>query len=512
MSVKSISSQLATTKNWVGSRASQTSTPIEWERPADWLALPTVLETDQIFVGLHAIYSDANFLALSAAGDYAVDWGDGVVENFASGVTAQHIYDYTTYDVSNATLCSRGYKQVIVAVTPQVGQNLTVLDLHKKHNMANLQKYNSGFLDIAIAGQYLTDLRIGVVTPGSSTQNILFGALERFNLVRSNVKQASNLLYNCRRLAEVGGLATSTDPTRSVNVTFQDAGDTATATGHGFINGDPVIFSSISSTTGVTEGIQYYVVGATVDTFQVSGSYGGAALALTTNGVGVASAGTSFFQMFNGCYSLQSVPLFNTAAGTNFTSMFNSCYSLQSVPLFNTAAGTSFTSMFQNCYSLQSVPLFNTAVGTNFSSMLIGCYSLQSVPLFNTAAGTNFTSMFNGCYSLQSVPLLNTAVGTNFNNMFNGCYSLQSVPRFNTAAGTNFVSMFLNCYSLANIDAIGFNVSFSVSNCKLSAAALNKIYTNLATVTGQTITVTGNYGTTSDDPTIATAKGWTVTG
>jgi len=46
----------------------------------------------------------------------------------------------------------------------------------------------------------------------------------------------------------------------------------------------------------------------------------------------------------------------------------------------------------------------------------------------------------------------------------------------------------------------------------LSSAALNEIYTNLATVTGQTITVSGNYGTTGDDPTIATAKGWTVSG
>jgi len=29
---------------------------------------------------------------------------------------------------------------------------------------------------------------------------------------------------------------------------------------------------------------------------------------------------------------------------------------------------------------------------------------------------------------------------------------------------------------------------------------------------GTNITVTGNYGVSGDDPTIATAKGWTVTG
>jgi hypothetical protein len=65
---------------------------------------------------------------------------------------------------------------------------------------------------------------------------------------------------------------------------------------------------------------------------------------------------------------------------------------------------------------------------------------------------------------------------------------------------------------LSQIKATGIKFTFSVANCKLSAAALNEIYTNLATVTSQTITVSGNHGTNADDPTIATAKGWTVTG
>jgi hypothetical protein len=37
------------------------------------------------------------------------------------------------------------------------------------------------------------------------------------------------------------------------------------------------------------------------------------------------------------------------------------------------------------------------------------------------------------------------------------------------------------------------------------------LYTSLQTV-ARTITVTGNWGTASDNPAIATAKGWTVTG
>ena len=124
-------------------------------------------------------------------------------------------------------------------------------------------------------------------------------------------------------------------------------------------------------------------------------------------------------------------------------------------------------------------------------------------------------SMFNNCYTLTFVPLFNTAAVTNMSNMFQNCYALTSVPALVTTAVTssaNFNAMFTGCTSLARIQAKDFKYTFSVVNCKLSAAALNEIYTNLPTVTGQTITVTGNYGTAADNPSIATAKGWTVTG
>ena len=225
----------------------------------------------------------------------------------------------------------------------------------------------------------------------------------------------------------------------------------------------------------------------------------------------VTVAGTNFGSMFQYCYSLQTVPLLNTAAGTNFSTMFYNCFSLQSAPALNTANGTNFSGMFQNCYSLQSVPALNTANGTNFSNMFYSCYSLQSVPALNTANGTNFSGMFYGCYSLQSVPALNTANGTNFSWMFQSCPSLQSVPALNTANGTNFSSMFQNCYSLQSIGCTNIAADISVANCSLSGPALDAIYANLATAS-KTITVTGNYGTASDTPSIATAKGWTVVG
>src|SRR5574337_254034 len=537
-----------------------------WTRPSAWLAMPSVVSTDQKFVGLHAVYEYGNFVALSASGNYTVDWGDGTsTVNASAGVTSEYdipyanvagstdvgiasavavtftdsgdtvnrtahgfqngqkiafsaitsttgISTYTTYYVVNTTadtfqvassiggsalaLTTDGsgsayvpmYRQVLVTVTIQSGQTFTALNLHLKHSTALLQQYDSGFLDIALAGSSLVDLRIVAQTPGSSTQTTAFRKLECVSVVQSDLRQAEHLFYSCSALQQIDALVFSSSSAGSASVTFSDTGDTVNWTAHPLRNGDSVMFSLISGTTGISTYTRYFVVSASTDTFQVSTAYGGSPAALTTDGSGTVLYGTSFSNMFNGCNSLQSVPLLNTAAGTNFSSMFVSCYSLQSVPLLNTAAGTNFSSMFSGCRSLQSVPLLNTAAGTNFTNMFSSCYSLQSVPLFNTAAGTSFGSMFNSCSTLQSVPLFNTAAGTSFGSMFSGCYSLQSGRLAGTAT------------------------TISYANCKLSAAALNDIYAGLATVTSKTITVSDNYGTASDDPSIATAKGWTVTG
>ena len=72
--------------------------------------------------------------------------------------------------------------------------------------------------------------------------------------------------------------------------------------------------------------------------------------------------------------------------------------------------------------------------------------------------------------------------------------------------------MFNNCPNLQSIGATNMKFTHSLLNLKMSATALNAYYTALPTVTSQTLTVTNNWGTASDNPAIATAKGWAVTG
>jgi hypothetical protein len=99
--------------------------------------------------------------------------------------------------------------------------------------------------------------------------------------------------------------------------------------------------------------------------------------------------------------------------------------------------------------------------------------------------------------------------------MFQYSQALNAIPALNVSSVNSsdyFSGIFDGCKSISRIEAQDFNYSFSVENCRLSATALNEIYTNLPTVSGQSITVTGNYGTSSDTPSIATGKGWTVVG
>jgi surface protein len=149
------------------------------------------------------------------------------------------------------------------------------------------------------------------------------------------------------------------------------------------------------------------------------------------------------------------------------------------------------------------------------ASMFLICPALTSAPLFNTTSVTNMSTMFGNCYSLTSVPLFNTTSVTNMSSMFSGCRSLTSVPAMSAAAATSsssYTNMFNACNALSSIKMTGYKYTFTVASCKLSAAALDELYGNLDTVSAQTITVTSNHGTDADTPSIATAKGWTVTG
>jgi len=215
-----------------------------------------------------------------------------------------------------------------------------------------------------------------------------------------------------------------------------------------------------------------------------------------------------------------------TAIGSNVNrGLFLNCFSLQSVPLFDTSGVNSMREMFQGCRSLKTIPLFDTINVTGANGMLNmfnGCTSLQSIPLLNTQNVVNMANMFSVCSNLQSIPLLNTANAVNLATLFLGCSSLNSIPALSTASittssGSDFGANFASGANSLNRCQMVFARTVSFANCQLSRDAIVEIFNNLvdrSATTSATITITGNWGVTalsSGDLLTATNKNWVVT-
>ena len=368
----------------------------------------------------------------------------------------------------------------------------------------------------------------------TSTQNMFYDCCNLTSMppyrTTSALTSTNQMFYGCRSLPSVPLFNTSNVVTMAsmfqncsslVNVPLFN---TASATGIGSM------FSGCSALTTVP-------LFNTASVTNMNSMFNGCTSLVSVPLFNTASV-TSMTGMFTGCTVLTTVPLFNTASVTSMGGMFSGCRSLPSVPLFNTASVTDMNSMFNGCLSLTSVPLFNTASVTNMANMFVTCISLTTVPQFSTSAVTNMQAIFSGCSSLTAIPLLNTSLVTTTVNAFFNCTSLVSLPTFNLASLTTASNMFSGCRALRSLPALnlgavtssanltnifnncnlqrmqvtGIRFTHSIANNMLSGSALDEYYTGLPTVTGQTLAVSGNFGNTSDNPAIATSRGWTVTG
>lgn len=222
--------------------------------------------------------------------------------------------------------------------------------------------------------------------------------------------------------------------------------------------------------------------------------------------------------MFSGCASLTTVPDYDFTTISSLNSMFTNCLSLTTVPNLNVPAATTLAFMFSGCTALANVPdITSSASLTNCQSIFGSCPALATAPNISvTTSITNWQSMFSGCSLLTTVPVYNTNAATSFATMFSSCSNISVIPAFNMGAAvtssTGYNSLFNSAPNISQIKATGIKFTFTVASLKLSGPALDEIYTNLATVSGQTITVSSNWGTPFDNPSIATGKGWTVTG
>lgn len=238
------------------------------------------------------------------------------------------------------------------------------------------------------------------------------------------------------------------------------------------------------------------------------------------------SAATHFGSAFSDCNSLKSIDLtgFPTSGVTATTSMFSGCASLKRVTFPAGSLGSGLTdvgSMFNSCTLLEEVNFpsgaFSAVSSTGGQSMFTTCVNLRKVvfPSGAFASVTNFSGLFQNCSNLRYVEFGSAlTAATNISNMFNSCRQLMHIKFASGGfASVTTTTNFLNqCVNLAKLENCSIPVSWTLIG-RFVAAQLDAIYTALPTITSQTITVSGaGPGISGDDPTIATAKGWTVTG
>jgi len=511
---------------------------VEWEyisqpddddfiRPIEWLPLSILSPTEQkIEILTFVTDTDSNFVAFLCAGGYTVDWGDWVIENIASSVKAQHTYTYSNTYLNSDTVAKYWYKQCIITITPQAWQNLTSANFDQYHSsIGSGTSYDKSvpFLDINIAWPNITNLTLGKTTQTyvlfNNVQKIRieslndaflsslcknFASLQYFYLWISNAYDMREIFYNCRSLCTVILLDTSSVEYMD-NMFFS-----CTAL-------SKIPFFDTSSVIFMTEMFRGCSNITTIPFFDTSSAQYMDGLFMSCYRITIVptldtSSVITMSEMFYNCSSLGAIPLLDTSSVTDMSYMFSICYQLISIPLLDTSSVTNMESAFSSCASLAEAPLLDTSSVTNMYLLFFQCWSLIRVPLLDTSSVTSMNQMFSNCFALSNIPLFDTSSVRNMQSFFNQCYSVTAMPPLNITAITADPALFWElCWSLKRMTA-PLKYSFTLLNASMSSAALNEMYTALPTVTGKTVTVTGNYWVSWDTPSIATAKGWTVTG
>ena len=213
--------------------------------------------------------------------------------------------------------------------------------------------------------------------------------------------------------------------------------------------------------------------------------------------------------MFRDMVMLREVDL-RGAQPISLANWFNGCVLLEKITGLDTSLATLFNQAFYNCNALRDFSWISFDKATDMSSAFVNCYELKNITI-NSPTITSLSATFNGCLSLRRAEVI-APNATSAANCFIACPLLTDVT-LHTKANAARTSTYTKANMLSWInDLSGSSMTTSVASCNLNAAALNRIFTDLGTVTSTTITITGTPGAATCNRSIATAKGWTVTG
>jgi surface protein len=306
--------------------------------------------------------------------------------------------------------------------------------------------------------------------------------------------------------------------------TFDASTDRVSLTLNNYVNGDIIMFDTVTAPTGLSPLIEYYVRNVSGTTFQLSETTDGNIVNILANGSGnvlpykqaivtvtpsegnvltridlqrrhtannitylvpwldisislpsatslVIGGATVYLRM------LEKASLYNMGAVTSLASLFSDCYNLVSVPYFDVPATCTFLSLaFAYCRSLQTVPEINAQNVINLQQLFDGCYTLKEpISIINTSKVTNTSYMYRSCHQLKQVPWMDTSQVTSMISMFQFCYSLEEVPSYNTSKVTSMASVFSNCRRIEYIPFFDTSKVTSVNSMFISCYSLMQV-------------------------------------
>jgi hypothetical protein len=399
--------------------------PTPWERPADWLPLPALTDGDARVVGLvHVVDGGSNLVSFTIEGATTVDWGDGTVENVATGVAAEHAYSWAAIPTGTAT--SDGFRQAVFSAVPQAGQAITSIRFDVLHSVYAGGGYGGGYVangskpivDLAVASPQLALLHCF-----HDSGLLIMNETKMFSLV------GDNLLTNA---ADVDTGRRDMDfPSKVRRLTIH-------------------IPSALKLPSIPTAVEKVSVTGAgQVTSFSNGFAYCTALVDLTIDST---ASGTDFNRMFDECRAIKGIPVMDLSSALRVDAMFRDCWALETVPDLHLPLVVEADQLFRECHSLRVAPTITGLSGaldlSGADQMFSNCYSLTAVPLFDTSAMPIFDEMFIGCRSLTTVPLFDLSSGYSMKRMFMDCLVLESVPDFNTPLMLDFSQAFMNCQGL----------------------------------------------------------------
>lgn len=507
-----------------------------WKRPSDWLPMPSISTGSLQFAGLVAVFpGDDTTVQLNLSGgtpsSCTIDWGDGSPP-VAGSTTNTHSYSYSSLTGTDST---RGYRQAIITVQLVAGTtiNFTSAVGTGQNTSTKITTWLDVITDVDVIVSSGTTQnrpaamleRIVYKSPATLSGSGAFYNCRSLRVVDGDLSAPSGLFMfrGCSDL-RIAPQVTFTGASPSMQDMFTDCVS--------LIEVPLYDTSAVADFNSMFNGCRSLVNVPPFDTsngsrFNSMFSSCSSIVRLPTfdlSNAGRDSTSHNVSGMFSNCSSLVEYGEINIPLCTSTRLMFSSCSSLRRVgPITTTSVLVNTESMFNGCGSLDEVPLFDTSGATVVSSMFIGCVGLTEIPAYNFSAATTAGSMFSGCTGLIALGDYNfsSISGVGSSSMLS---SLTAASCLTTIGNWTFSSAATASLwgtsppvNLRKSGISGLVFSHTYNNCNLGPQALIEIFNNLPTITpsSATITITNNWGAallTPTDRAIATGKGWLISG